>query len=604
MSRRNGWRRRLSRKIHEVDPFGVIRRRTAYAVGGLLIFGLIWILATALLVKRQQNQIEVALRNVQNQVAAGDIAGAQNAAKNIPTMVRRAHLLTSGPAWWTAAELPYVGTPFEIARGATSASLTVGADVLPKLLNVASSLDPAKLRVGGHTVDLQPLVDAEPTLSTAARQLDKALASLSAVPLDGWLTPINNTRIQLELQMRAVGGYVDAASRAAKVLPNMLGLHGTKRYFIALQNEAEARGTGGLPGAFAIATATKGTVKFRTFSSDFALLPVANKQRIPTGLDFGQNYHAAYGSMTPTSFFTNGNVSPHFPYAARVWAAMWQKHSGQHIDGVVAIDPQVLAYFLGATGPVAMPDGSVIGANNVVELTEKDQYQIFTDNFARKDYLVSILKSVSTNLMSGRASAMRLAKAATAAAKEQRFLVWSADPSVESVLAETDYAGAIPDNSRPFVGLVLNNASAGKLDYYVTRSLTYHRSGCGSQRDVLVTIQLRNNAPASGLPIYVTTRLDHPPYPTKPGDSRTILDYYATQGAQLQSATLNDKPTTIIVQQDRGHPIFRMDLELPRGKTQTLTLHLSEPAGKGQPRVWRQPGVSPMGVVFYSQACH
>jgi hypothetical protein len=82
-----------------------------------------------------------------------------------------------------------------------------------------------------------------------------------------------------------------------------------------------------------------------------------------------------------------------------------------------------------------------------------------------------------------------------------------------------------------------------------------------------------------------------------------LLDYYATSGAQLLSATLNGKPTTIALQSDLGHPIFRADLELPRGTSQILALHLSEPAGTGDPVIWRQAGVNPVSVTYYNQHC-
>lgn len=579
------------------------RRRISYALGGLLVFGLLWILATGFLAKRQQVQLEAQLRKVQYLVAAGRVSDAQQAAADIPSMVRRGHLLTSGPAWWTAAHLPVVGTPFEIARGTSSASLTVGTDVLPPLLDVAASLDPNRLRVSGNSVDLKPLIAAEPTLSKASARIDSAVATLDGLPSSSWLTPLNSTRLRLEATLRSVGGYVDAAARSAQVLPTLLSQHGTKRYFVALQNEAELRGTGGLPGAFAIAEVTNGRVKFTHFASDLELLPVANRQLIPTGLDFGPDYDALYGVMRSTSFFTSGNLSPHFPYAARIWATMWQKKAGQRVDGVVALDPQVLADLLTATGPVQLPDGSAITADNVVELTQKDQYAIFDDFLARKQYNVSILHAVSARLTDGSANPVRLAKALSRAAKQHRLLVWSADRSTEAVLAQTDYAGVIPDDDQPFAGLVLNNSAAGKLDYYLVRSLEYHRSGCGRERDVVATVQLRNTAPASGLPDYVTTRLDKHAYPTRPGDNRTILDFYATKGAQLQSVTLNGKPTTIQVHKERGHPVYRMELELPRGSVQTLVLHLSEPAGTGKPRIWQQPGVIPMAVRHDSQSC-
>ena len=194
-------------------------------------------------------------------------------------------------------------------------------------------------------------------------------------------------------------------------------------------------------------------------------------------------------------------------------------------------------------------------------------------------------------------------QALSLASREQRLLVWSSDPKAEAALAQTNYGGAIPQTKRPFAGMVLNNIAAGKLDFYLIRALAYHRSGCGSHRDVLVTITLTNHAPASGLPPYVSDRLDNHAGSVSPGDNRTLLDYYATAGAQLLSVSLNGKPTTATLEHDLGHPIFRIDVELPRGTTQTIVLHLQEPAGHGPPQVWRQPGVTPLGVTFFGQTC-
>jgi hypothetical protein len=42
---------------------------------------------------------------------------------------------------------------------------------------------------------------------------------------------------------------------------------------------------------------------------------------------------------------------------------------------------------------------------------------------------------------------------------------------------------------------------------------------------------------------------------------------------------------------------------LPRGKSRTVTLHLDEPAMKGTPRIWRQPGVNPLTLQVFNQSC-
>jgi Protein of unknown function (DUF4012) len=573
--------------------------------GVVIGLGIVWIAVTGLLARQETNRIEKRLQVVKILISRGEVADARRVAADIPSMAKTAHKLTTGPAWWAASSIPWFGDPFDVVRGTTTVGHDIAQHSIPKLMVVAGDLDPSKIRSKGDTIDTAALTSAAPDLISAAAVLKHALTEIDNLPHGTWLNIVDHPRENLQAQLNAITGYVDAAARAAKVLPDMLGANGTRRYFIALQNEAEARGTGGLPGAFAIAEATHGTVKLTKFASDTALTPKATHTFIETGLKFGDGYDKAYGASDPTRQYVDSNVSPNFPYAAQIWAAMWEKTAHQHIDGAIALDPTVLSYFLSVTGPVTLPGGQVVEAGDVVQLTQRDEYAIFNDNNARKDFLVSILRASSTKLLSGKGNPARLAQAVSFSASQGRMLVWSANPRTEEILQETHYSGAIPQSSRPLSALILNNSAAGKLDYYVTRTIDYHRSGCGKQRDVIVTVTLTNTAPASGLPLYVTTRLDKDrPAGVKPGDTRVLFDYYATNGAQLQSVTLNGKPSTAGLENDLGHPIFRMDLELPRGTTQTVVLHLTEPQGTGTPLVWRQPAVSPAEIAFYDQACH
>jgi hypothetical protein len=582
---------------------GRLRRRALIVCGGLVALGVLWIIVTGLLARAQARQVEASLVKVRSLVASGRIDEARHAAAQIPSEARRADLLTSGPAWWIAAHVPYFGDPAETIRGATDASVQLGQHAIPDLLDVVKLLDPTTLRVSGNTIDLTALNSARPKLENAAAVLASAAYKVAGLPTGTWLGAVDSPRVALARQLNSLNGYVDAAARASRVLPTMLGEDGTKRYFVGMQNEAEARGTGGLPGAFAIVEASHGKVHFTRFESDAALLPATTNKLISTGLNFGAGYTDTYGNSQPTDSFPNSNVSPNFPCAAQIWARMWEKVSGEHLDGAIAVDPAVLGYILSATGPVTVPTGQSVTAQNIVTLTERDEYTLFSDNNARKDFLVSVLKTTSNKLISGAGSAAQIAKAMVTASNQQRLLVWSADPAVEKELAATSYGGVIAKDNRPLSAVILNNTSGGKLDFYLTRTLNYHRSGCGVTRDVLVTITLRNNAPATGLPTYVTGRLDDAPANAMPGDYSALLDYYATAGAQLLSVSLNDQPVTASLKSDRGHPIFRMSLELTRSKTQTIVLHLQEPAGSGAPNLWVQPGVASTPVHAITQPC-
>ena len=88
-----------------------------------------------------------------------------------------------------------------------------------------------------------------------------------------------------------------------------------------------------------------------------------------------------------------------------------------------------------------------------------------------------------------------------------------------------------------------------------------------------MTITLTNNAPAAGLPPIVTGREDSHSYPIKVGDNRLAVSYFATQGAVLHSVTVAGRPGTGRIGIECGHPVYTIDVELPRGSSRTIVLH-------------------------------
>lgn len=311
------------------------------------------------------------------------------------------------------------------------------------------------------------------------------------------------------------------------------------------------------------------------------------------------------GSGT-TTLYGNTNLSPHFPYAAQTWIAMWDKHSGEQLDGAIALDPSALSYLLRVTGPAHLADGAVVSASNVVALTQSTVYARFprlTDQARRKAYLLAIARATSRRILDSTADSTGLLRAGARAAGERRILVYSADPKIQPDIAQTALSGEIPRTAKPYAGLAVVNDGGNKLDYYLDRSLTWSASGCGSTRKVTVTIRLHNGAPASGLSPYVTARSDHPGYPVRPGDNRLEVSYYATAGAQMSSVQVAGKPSGAALGSDLGHPVFTLDVEVPRGMTPEIVFQLREPRGRSRPLVLRQPLVRPLHVTVEQDVC-
>lgn len=566
-------------------------------VAVLVVIGGIWLLVTGLLVRSQLQDVRTEVHQLREEVAQGQLAQARVTLASLQTHAARAHTLSTGPAWAVAAVLPYAGDPIDSVRGIAASVDQLAKKTLPALLAARQDLDPATLRRADGSVDLAPIVRVAPTLAAADTAVAHATSSVHGLPSSTWLSPVDHARSDILDQLERLSATVKSADLGAHIVPPMLGNDGVRRYFVGFQNEAEARGAGGLPGAFGILQITHGKAKFLRFEKDSFL------SYLPTGLKFGRDYEQLYGGYQPQNVYVNSDASPHFPYAAQIWTAMWQRKTGQHLDGALSVDPTALSYLLGPTGGVTLKDGTVIDASNVVATTENTIYSRFPNSEQRKAYLVKIAKAVSTHIINSHAATSSLVDAVGRAIGERRVMVWSADRSVEKLLTETAASGSVPETEAPYASLWLTNSAGNKLDYYMNTSLHWSRNGCDGTRKVQVTITLRNDAPASGLPPYVTNRSDVHDYPVQPGDARDYVSYAATHGALLDSATLDGKPTTVAAGNERGHPVYSIDLEIPRGTSRTWVLYLTEPGGTGSVTVLPTPMVHPMVVTTSDAKC-
>jgi hypothetical protein len=563
--------------------------------GAVLIVGLLWIIVTALIARSKLQNAQAELPKLRTALLSGDMTSARALAADIRSNASSAHGLVSGPAWWVAANLPVVGTPLATTRDVAAAADSVGNDVLPGLVTLAGTIHNSTLR-SGSTINLPLLQDSVRVVDRAGNAAAKAMAAVSGAAHSSWLPPVDHGRTKFSKQLDELDSYLVGADRALQIGLPMLGQTTPQRYFLAFENDAEARGLGGLPGAFAIVVTDHGKLRFTHFGNDSELTGTS------TGLNFGPGYEASYAGADPQSNYKNSDISPHFPFAARIWAAMWQKHSGQHIDGAIALDPTALGYLLKASGPARASDGTMITSGNVVALTESVQYAKFAVRAERQKWVVLISKAVSKKLTSG-GDVAALAKAMTHAARERRLVVWSAHPAVERELELAGYAGTLEAGAGPVSAFTVVNATGSKLDYYLDRSMTYHRDGCGTGSTVVASLTVTNDAPATGLPPYVTERADKVPSGARPGDDHAIISYFATGGATIKSVTVNGKQQGVATSDENGLPLIRFDIELKIGTPERVVVTTSEPAASGSVTILRQPLVRPLDVTTSGSRC-
>src|SRR5450631_1801703 len=310
-------------RFHVNVPDRARRRRQLIGIamvmaGGMLLLAGLWLAVTAQMARSQLNQVRADAHILGVKLSASDWLAARATAADLEAHAHRANQLTSGPVWALAAALPNGGEPLQTIRGITAGVDTVGADALPQLVSAAQRLNPRTLRRPDGSIDLSRIAAVAPAFNSASAVVAQTTKAISALPRHTWLTSIDAAYVDALSQVTSVSHSLTSADLAVRVLPAMLGADGPKLYFLAFQNEAESRGTGGLPGAFAIVQASRGKLTFTRMENDTTLHNVA------ANVDFGPDYHHLYDAAGPTTFYGNSNISPNFPYAAQIWASMWQ----------------------------------------------------------------------------------------------------------------------------------------------------------------------------------------------------------------------------------------------------------------------------------------
>lgn len=560
-----------------------------------------WVAVGALQAKSNLEQARDSAQNARDALLEGNTEAASDSADHALDRAQSARDATHSVAWNIAAGVPWLGSPFKTGQQVTEVVLGLASDVLRPAADVGLTISPDRLYRDGR-VDVNLLRSQESQLRELAISAKRLNNDADAITDPRYVSLLSDARSELQGQISDITSVIESTALAARLAPSMMGSDGPRTYFMGFQTNAEARGTGGLLGGYGILRFEDGMPIVD------ALAPNTDLTDAVAPIDLGLEYDQQYAFAQPFTDFRNSNLSPHFPYAAQIWKTMWAEQTGVEVDGVIAIDPVALSYILGALGPVTMPDGEIISRENVVELTESTAYLRFpTDQVARKQYLQDIASAVVEKMTAPVQSPRQLLDALGKALNERRIAVWSASPKEQELLEETPLAHVLPGDDAPYAAVVINNLGGNKLDYYLKTRIEYAADAChGATRASTVSVKLTNAVPAEPLPAYVAAAAGLSPellIEVPMGTNITSVRLFATKGAELSSAILNGERVPAVLNMERGHPVFEVQVIIPPGQSADISYQLSEPTVPGNPRTPVQPLVENVTPVVSVPVC-
>ena len=126
-------------------------------------------------------------------------------------------------------------------------------------------------------------------------------------------------------------------------------LQGPQTYLLLMANNAEMRAGSGNFLEVGALNAQDGHLQLAT-SSQTSNIPVPPGKVTATG-----DLEARWGWLKPGQDWRNLGFTPQFDVNGPLAAQMWEAETGQHVDGVIAVDVETLHQILLVTGPSRCP---------------------------------------------------------------------------------------------------------------------------------------------------------------------------------------------------------------------------------------------------------
>jgi hypothetical protein len=503
-----------------------------------------------------------------------------------------------------ASGLPGLGNNFSaVAEVARSADDVANLSVAP-LVSVFDRLDWNRLIPGPTGTDLTPLQGASATVTSAAHVVRVSADRLDQIDSSNLFPQVSEPLVRARAQLREVTGALDTAADTAKLAPSMLGAAGPQNYLLVVQNNAESRASGGIPGALAVVTLDQGKLSLGAQSSAAQLGimdPVISTEPEQTAI-----YSARLGK-----YMQDTNLTPDFPTTASIAQGMWERKTGQHVDGVVSIDPVALSFVLQATGPIQLSDPELLliarlglptelRADNVVQTLLSDVYARIEEPKLQDRYFAGVAQQIFSSLSGSSLDAKGLMEGLSRGVEEGRVLFWSSSPDQQRTLAKYSLSGSIsgPGISPAQFGVYFNDGTGAKMDYYVKRTVQLIKE-CPQDgyEQIIVRVTSTNTAPAdaaTSLPPYVT---GDGVFGVPPGSVQTNIVAYGPAQAHVETAKLDGQKTEFAPYFHGNRPVGVLAIRLAPGETKTVEFTFGKIVQHTEPNVVVTPTVQDVNDV-------
>jgi hypothetical protein len=439
---------------------------------------------------------------------------------------------------------------------------------------------------------------------TALTSLKNGFISLQKLRAENDLPP------EVLAKLSQVSGLISILENTSDALPALLGFSGKKTYLILFQNNMELRPGGGFIGSYGIAGIDKGTLTSFTVSDVY---DADGKLTTPIAPPFALQRYLGISHW----FLRDSNYDPDFEKDAAVASQFLTDETGQHVDGVIAIDTDFIRNILGDFGPLYVPDYHiVITPDNFYQITESESENgFFPGSTQKKDFLQEMFATLLIHVQQEKSlPVVSIMKTINDSIAQKHLLFAFPGQSVQKLFTVNGLSDSLWDDRvsqgntfNDTFGLIDANLGANKANLYVKRVIEQGAT-------VLSNGDIQEKATVS----YANTSSPASPFG---GEYKDYVRFIVPKNAMLQAVSVDDQvmPTTPAVtdpsvftqtgfippsqleveqSQEEGKTFFGFLLLVPMGSSKKVSItytiaravDLTQPVFSYDLRLYKQAG--------------
>ena len=423
---------------------------------------------------------------------AGDAAGATALFDGASDTLGRARHRLDGPLNSLGLLVPGMRANLATSRALVAA----GHDVSRAGASLSALAEAPTVPAGGPS-GVAAADRLAPALTEARAVLERAATDLAGYNRPYLLPSLSSAVSELRSALTAAAADAAIASEVARIAPALVGADGPRDWFLAVQDNAELRGAGGVVRFWGEVSADDGRMRLARAGPVDQLNGAGPARTLDAPTEFLERYR----EFDPATTWQNANVSPDFAVTGRVMAGLYPQSGGRAVDGVLAVDVPGLAALLELAGPVRVTGWPApLTDRNLADVLLREVPARYPGETERRQFLTSTYRQlVESVLATDLGTPARLAVALGPAVRGGHLKLYAPRAEEQRLFENLGAAGRVAGVAGDSLLVVNQNLTAAAVDDRLRRQVRYDvQLDPGRQPAMVrgrVEVNLTNQAP-------------------------------------------------------------------------------------------------------------